>query len=872
MFNSGGTFLYFFLDRIVMPGNYIELFISWKTYERWKSHAFIPVVYLYFTVFYRQSFRVTVKFNDIFGIKIAFTGKPAASKPVKFVSYRVLSASMSFRKILSFFLLTIPFVSLFGANVEDIFVPGNSTSYINGPTSHIWLDVSEDTSKLQYLGDGYRGVVLSSFSLKKGVSVADEDFVIALRLGDDLNLPDYDLPKLNTLASIQDVTLIEAYLEKYLELSLKAGVDYLLVPDLENIPGPKREIFERLIQMDSSFFLSESRLEVLEKAGKKQLRALLSEDKIAIVIPSLMPKLTKTLKKLERNPIAVSALTSNRKRPQHVNIPTRLITSLYQHAVSYLSHKNRTLPIQSKEIALLTTNPHGPLTTELSKYFLVRDITRQSPAEGQPIVVDARNSAELYSPFVDQYKASHPIIALVSSKTGTFIEADEYIYFEENSPLYDELIPQMLFGAIGILGRKSGEKSPYAHLQFSTIASLGKLRFANPEWEGLSSDSLQMIQKIVSEMINNRAAPGCQITVIKGGSIVYDEAFGHLTYDSLIAVKKNTIYDVASITKVLGTLLCVMSLEEKGQIILDDSIATYLPQYEDSNKGHITLRQLLAHQSGLRAYEPLWKRTLKGDFLEPFSYYTSQDEEEDRRSYGYPIHPVMMDSIRSWLIQSPLLKQEGKYKYSDLGFMVLQHVVEAVSNMSMERYLFENFYYPMGLYYTGFNPLEKGFEIYEIAPTEFDKYYRDELVWGTVHDRNAAISGGVAGHAGLFSSSKELAILMRMILNGGFYGGRRYLQPRTIDRFNQQYFTGNRRALGWDKPSRTRSNVPPQVSEQSFGHTGFTGTMVWADPEHDLVYSFVSNRIYPDSQNRKLIKANIRNRIQEVVYQSLLED
>lgn len=779
---------------------------------------------------------------------------------------------MSFPKFLFICFWVFPFAHSFSANLEDIFLAGNPTSYLNDASSRIWLDATRDTSLVNRIPSQYKGIVLNSNELLHFKGVNKKDLIVALRLDEELDLPAYNLPELSTLATLTDEKILNEYLEKYIQLLSKAGVDYVLLPRLTNFSNPQAAVLRNLIEIDSSFFLPEDRVTVLSKVGKKQLREVLEKDQIALIDPEELPRLSKTLRKIQKNPIVLSSLIASRERPKGVNIPTKLITAIYQNAVVHLSLEETVLPVQTREIALLTNNPHGPLTTELNKYFDVRDIISQPPAPGQTIIVDARTSSETFLPFIEQYQHDHKIIALVSAKTPTFVNAHEFLYFEESLPLYDELIPQMLFGAIGILGKHSGVSTPFAHVPVRIVPSFGKLRFAAPEWEGMSSDSLELIRALVQEMIVERAAPGCQVTVLKGGSIVYDKSFGYLTYDSLITVHKNVIYDVASVTKVLGTLLCVMSLEEKGMINLDDSIGVHLPQYVDSNKGHLTLKQLLAHQSGLRSYEPMWKRTLKGDFLEPFSYYTSKDEEEDRRSYGYPIHPVMMDSIRSWLIQSPLLDKKGEYRYSDLGFMILQQVIESVTNMSMERYLFENFYYPMGLHYTVFNPLEKGFEIFEIAPTEFDKYYRDELVWGTVHDRNAAISGGVAGHAGLFSSSRELAILMHMVLNDGYYGGRQYLQPATIDRFNQRYFKGNRRALGWDKLSESVGNVSAQVSEESFGHTGFTGTMVWADPANDLVFTFVSNRIYPDSENRRLITRDIRNRIQDVVYRSLVEE
>jgi CubicO group peptidase (beta-lactamase class C family) len=230
----------------------------------------------------------------------------------------------------------------------------------------------------------------------------------------------------------------------------------------------------------------------------------------------------------------------------------------------------------------------------------------------------------------------------------------------------------------------------------------------------------------------------------------------------------------------------------------------------------------------------------------------------------------MRDSLENWLVSSNLLKKfSGIYHYSDLGFMILHQVVEAVTGQSIDQYVYEQYYQPLGLERTVFNPLSNGFEIYETAPTEYDDHLRDEQVWGNVHDRNAAVFGGVAGHAGLFSNTRDLAVILQMMLQGGHYGGKQFLNPQTLDTFNSRYYIKNRRGLGWDKPGRYNPQISALASPSSFGHSGFTGTMVWADPEYDLIYVFLSNRIFPNADNQKLNNLDIRKRIHTLIYKSI---
>jgi CubicO group peptidase (beta-lactamase class C family) len=378
---------------------------------------------------------------------------------------------------------------------------------------------------------------------------------------------------------------------------------------------------------------------------------------------------------------------------------------------------------------------------------------------------------------------------------------------------------------------------------------------------------IDSLDQIITQMITEQAAPGGQLLVAKNGKIGHHQAYGYLTYDSLVKVVPETLFDLASLTKVVATTPGLIHLFDQQKVNLDSSIGHYLPHYLHSNKNSITLKELLAHQGGLKPYIPFWKRTLSPDYLEVFYYSNDQDETRDRRRYGLTPTPLLADSLKAWVLNSEV--RDKKYQYSDLGFMILQEVLETSARLPLDEYLARKLYTPLKLEHTFFNPIESGIPPSLIAPTEYDHYFRDTLVWGSVHDRNAAILDGVAGHAGLFSNAFDLARLMQLFLQKGQYDGKVYFSAEAVEAFNQRYFPDNRRGLGWDKPQDNNFIVSDHASDSSFGHTGFTGTMVWADPKHQMIMVFLSNRIYPSSENHQMSDLRIRRRLHDTLYQSL---
>lgn len=363
----------------------------------------------------------------------------------------------------------------------------------------------------------------------------------------------------------------------------------------------------------------------------------------------------------------------------------------------------------------------------------------------------------------------------------------------------------------------------------------------------LATATLPSIDSIARDGIEKGAYPGCQVLAMQNGRLLYRKAFGHLTYDSnATPVTMNTMYDIASVTKMVSTTLAVMKLVETGKVKLNDPLSRYLPYLKHTDKEKITILQALSHMGRLKAFDTYWKKAQTAD--DPLA------------------------SVIEQVTATPLLPKT-EYVYSDLGFILLGQLVQQVSGQRLDIFVHRHFYAPMELTHTFYNPTEHRVDTNLIAPTERDDHYRHRLVRGVVHDENAYAMGGVSGHAGVFSTADDLAKILQMLLNGGTYNGKRYLKKETIEMFNQRHFAmqGCRRGLGFDKPlmHSTGGSCCDEASQNSYGHTGFTGTMVWVDPDCGLIYVFLSNRVHPNASPNKLAQMNIRTKIQSELYKSL---
>jgi len=378
------------------------------------------------------------------------------------------------------------------------------------------------------------------------------------------------------------------------------------------------------------------------------------------------------------------------------------------------------------------------------------------------------------------------------------------------------------------------------------------------------------IDSLVKKAIESKATPGCQVFVAQKGQILYQKSFGKFTYEKSKKVEDHDLYDIASITKIASTTLAIMKLTEEQKINLDDSLSQYLPELKGSNKQNLTIRQILVHEAGLKDFIPFYSEMksnpelkdsiISGTITETFCYEVND---------GIFVNKNYVKTMIEKIAESPL-GAKGKYVYSDLGMIMLRVMVERVTKQAFETYLDENFYQPMGLKYMTFNPRLK-FPKSQIVPTEKDPDFRKGVLQGYVHDPSAAMLGGVSGHAGLFSNASDLAEIGQMLLNYGFYNGKRLLKAKTVIEFTSRQSSGSRRGLGFDKPENSPGKSSPAshyASNLCFGHTGFTGTCMWVDPENGLVYVFLSNRVYPSADNRTLITKNVRTEIMDVIWEA----
>jgi beta-N-acetylhexosaminidase len=403
-------------------------------------------------------------------------------------------------------------------------------------------------------------------------------------------------------------------------------------------------------------------------------------------------------------------------------------------------------------------------------------------------------------------------------------------------------------------------------------SAFGIMSYAFPEEVGVSRNQLRKIDSLAKYAVRIKATPGCQVLVARKGKIIFEKSYGYHTYASKRKVKDDDLYDLASLTKVAATTLAVMKLTEDSTIRLDDKLSTYLKDLDTTNKKNITIRQVLTHTAGLKSWIPFYKNTLENDSVYA-SLFSDKKDEQHTVSVGKQLY--MNGDYQKEIfndIYTSEMKVAGKYKYSDLGMILMRLLIEKVTKMPFERYMDSTFYKPMGLTTLSFLPLNK-FKMDRLVPTEVNADYRKGLIKGYVHDPAAGMLGGVSGHAGLFGTSSDLAAVLQMLLNGGTYNGHRFLKESTIKSFTAYQIKGIRRGMGFDKPEPDKRKISPcseQATSKSFGHSGFTGTYMWADPEYDIVYIFLSNRVHPTADNKLLIRKSIRTDIMDQIYESII--
>ena len=423
---------------------------------------------------------------------------------------------------------------------------------------------------------------------------------------------------------------------------------------------------------------------------------------------------------------------------------------------------------------------------------------------------------------------------------------------------------QAIFGGVAITQVLNRTLSPKYKVNTGFVTVKTRLQYTVPEDAGVNSSNLSEIDNIAAEAIASRATPGCVVLVAKDGKVIFNKAYGYHTYDKTMPDKLTDIFDLASVTKVSATTMEVMRLTEENRLSLDSTIGTYIPMARKSNKNNITVRELMLHQAGLvpdiSTYEKLKPTDISTDSSAAFPVRVA-DHYFLRKNY---FKEVMWQDM----LNSPL-KTRGQYVYSDVSMCFMKEIAETVTSTSLNNYVQQNFYDPLGMKTAGFLPLKR-FPVSQIVPTEDDQVFRHSLLDGYVEDQTAALQGGVSGNAGLFASANDMAILYQMILNGGSYGGSQYFKPGTVNLFTAKQSSVSRRGLGFDRwdPIAERHYPSELASSQTYGHTGYTGTCIWVDPKYNLVYVFLSNRVHPKVSD-KLSSIRIRPRIQNVIYEAI---
>lgn len=454
------------------------------------------------------------------------------------------------------------------------------------------------------------------------------------------------------------------------------------------------------------------------------------------------------------------------------------------------------------------------------------------------------------------------------------------VAYQDNNFTHQAAV-QVLFGAIGASGSLPVTiNAAYPEGYGLTTPGNLRLQYGFPENIGLSSEKLfSKVDSIVQEGFDSLAYPGCQVLIARKGVVVLDKCYGFHLFDSTEAVTENDLWDLASVTKVSAGTPSLMVLQGRGEFDPDQTLGHYLPWLRHSDKGDIVLRDMLAHQAGLVAFIPFYRNTMNDDH----TFKNGIFSDFRNRKFALQVTDSMfmnrryLKEIFKEIRDSKLGPK--KYVYSDLAFILAAEIVESVTDSTIDRFAEANIYRPLGALNITFNPHRK-YPLERIVPTEYDSLFRKQLIWGTVHDENAAMLGGVSGHAGLFATGNDLLKLMEMYRRGGEYGGVRIISPDVLKEYTTVQFpeNNNRRGLGFDKPSLPDDSIPrdeiypcPSASPSSFGHSGFTGTFVWVDPEAELTYVFLSNHIYPTRRNNKLLDLSIRGRILQAAYDSIIK-
>ena len=698
---------------------------------------------------------------------------------------------------------------------------------------------------------GFGGLIFTDGLAMKGVSVEKDMSVRAILAGNDLLLgplnakKEYEALKAAVADGMLSDSLINVRCRKILEYKYILGLNKLKPVDVDNLSSRLNIPYAEWL---------------CRKLNEEAITLLKNEDKI---VP---------LKSLDKKKIAAISLGAPH------NSPFQMTLKLYGDVTCF----------NAMSIAELRS-----LQPELSQYNTILvsvHSNRVFSSDDIQSVVEGKNSVITF--FTSPYSMS---------RFNTVIKnTDAVVLAYENTPFAQEYAAQAIFGGTNISGKLPVTVRGLYAVGDGIETEKTRLGYNLPEEVGIKSSDLDQIEAIVKEGIAQQAFPGCQVLIAKDGVVIYNQSFGSFEYNQAQAVTNEDLYDLASMSKASGTIPAIMKLYDEKKITLQSPLSKYVPQLRDTDKENLTIRQALFHETGLPSiiqyympaidtdsyegrlisYKPLdsypalidngaWART---DFKYKSNLISDVPKPgfSKRISENLYISDSYQDTILYRIAESKL-RPNKSYLYSCLNFMLLKEVVEQVSDSDLNTFLQNNFYRKLGAVTTTYNPLTK-FDKNMIAPTEQDDFLRKQLLQGYVHDEGAAFLGGISGNAGLFSNANDLAKLYQMWLNLGSYGGEKYLSKETTRLFTTTKSPNSRRGLGFDKPdprNNRLSPTAPQAPISVYGHTGFTGTCFWIDPDNNMIYIFLSNRVNPSRTHKKLMTLNIRPRIQSVIYNAM---
>jgi beta-N-acetylhexosaminidase len=666
-------------------------------------------------------------------------------------------------------------------------------------------------------------------------------------------------------------------------LALKAGMDVL-----EYVEDPEKTLKEIVAGIKSGTISQQAIDEKCRRVLAVKYRAGLNhpqhvdkenldEDLSPVTSKALIHELyanALTLLKNDNNIIPVKNLDKTRIATIAVN---RKKTTIFQYRISKYQPADHFFidPADQKAV--------GDLLARLSAYdIVIAGIygTDQRPQTGYGIKPEMtefigkliHNNRTIFTWFGNPYAID---------RIKSLREADGLILAYQENEFTEDLSAQLIFGGIGARGSLPVTINEIWPYDFGIITPGNiRIKYGLPENAGMSSALLEkIIDTIVDIGLTAKAFPGCEVMIARKGMVVFSKTYGFHNYDNRINVDENDLYDLASVTKISATLAGLMLLDSEGKFSPDRTLGSYLPFYKNSNKENLPMSDILTHQAGLISWIPFWEESVKknGEFKRNIFRYTSSEKYPLEVAQWLFINKNYRKKIFNEIKKTPL--GEKKYLYSDLAFIIAPDIIEKLTGEKWYDFVTTNIYHKLGAYDICFNPRMK-YPLSRIVPTEYDSLFRKQQLQGTVHDEGAAMLGGISGHAGLFATANDLMKLMEMYRRTGSYGGEQIISNEVLERYTRVQYpeNDNRRGLGFDKPLLDNAESPPKeaypckdASPSSFGHSGYTGTFVWMDPEYEISYIFLSNRVNPTRNNNLLSELNIRSDILQAIYDSIIK-